>query len=79
VYFNEPRPSLAAKRGRISVVVETSAMADLVGEPPKPPPLQTRTAVTRKHLRRDQAVTRKGKGKVVATDTIKERQVGTIL
>ena len=52
-------------------------MADLPGtDPAKPPPqLQTRTATTRKHLRRDQALSRKSKGKVVATDSIKERQV----
>ena len=42
-------------------------------------PVQTRAALTRKHLRRDQAAARKSKGKVVATDTLKERQVNYIV
>lgn len=50
-----------------------SVMADIGGK--EPAKVQTRTATTRKHLRRDQEVSRKSKSKVVAVDSIKERQV----
>lgn len=39
----------------------------------EPAKVQTRVAVTRKHMKREQITSRKTK--VVATDTIKERQV----